>query len=592
MTTQEIIIRRASRSPSSWNSETRTFDIVLSTGAPVMRFDMKGAYEEFISLDQQWPASVPLIDSHNRDSIGAVLGNVSNIRTVGGEVVGTATLSKHGELAQRIAAELSDGGKFSASIGYRVSQWTEEKRDGKRAKIATKYDLLEVSLVVIPADQAAGTRSGEHQMSEILETVETTETTTRAQTNASVRSIAELAGLSREWADGHIDVETSVDEVRRLAFEEMRTRGTRTREVRTATASVGFSGDDPEFRRAAMAEALYVRSNPMHQPSEAARPFIGLSLVEMAKDLLQSRSVSTIGMSPAGVIDRAMSMTTSDFPLLLGDVVNKELRTSYAAAPSGIKAVARMTTARDFRAKHKIMVSGPLTLEKVGEHGEFKSGAYAESKESYKLETFGRVVSFSRQAIVNDSLGGLSDPARMLGRAAAEFEASALVALITSNPVMADTKAVFNTDHDNLAGSGAAIDATSLSAARLALRTQTGLSGEPISVTPKFLIVGPAKETQAETVLHSISATTVDDVNVFSGKLTLIVEPRLTGNQWYVAADPAEIDGLEYAHLEGEGGPQVASEIGFDIDAVRFRVRLDFGGGWIDHRGWFKNPGA
>ncbi|MCC3245088.1 Mu-like prophage major head subunit gpT family protein [Methylocystis sp. WRRC1] len=587
MTEQTIIIRRASRSPSSWNAETRTFDIVLSTGAAVMRFDMRGAYEEILSLNQQWPASVPLLDAHNRETVGAILGSVSNIRTIGGEVIGTATLSKHGELAQRIAAELSDGGKFSASIGYRVTQWTEEKRDGKRAKIATKYDLLEVSLVVIPADATAGTRA---RTNEMTETIEQTETTTRAEANSAIRSIAEIAGLDRTWCDAQIDAEVSVEDARAAAFEAMKARGNQTRTVRTAT--VGFSGDDPEFRRAAMAEALYVRSNPTHQPSDAARQFCGLSMVEMARDLLRSRSISTIGLSPAGVIDRAMAMTTSDFPLLLADVVNKELRASYSAAPSGIKQVARMTAARDFRARHRVQVSGPLTLEKVGEHGEFKAGAYAESRESYSLETFGRVVAFSRQAIVNDSLGGLSDPARMLGRAAAEFEAAALVSLITTNPTMSDNKAVFHTDHDNLAGSGATIDATSLSAARLAMRTQTGLSGEPISVTPKYLIVGPAKETSAETILATISPVETAGVNPFAGKLQLIVEPRLSGNQWYLAADPAEIDGLEFAHLEGEGGPQVASEVGFDVDAVRFRVRLDFGGGWIDHRGWFKNPGA
>ncbi|NDB70472.1 MAG: hypothetical protein EB015_21190 [Methylocystaceae bacterium] len=72
----------------------------------------------------------------------------------------------------------------------------------------------------------------------------------------------------------------------------------------------------------------------------------------------------------------------------------------------------------------------------------------------------------------------------------------------------------------------------------------------------------------------------------------MIVEPRISDGSWYVVASPSEIDGLEYSHLEGEGGPQVLSELGFDVDAIRFRVRLDFGGGWIDHRGWFKNAGA
>lgn len=588
MTENVIITRRAARAPSTWNPESRTFLAVLSTGAAVPRMDARGAFDEVLSLEQSWPVSVPLLDGHRRESVDAVLGEVTNICTVNGELVGVANLSAHNPLAQRIAAELSDGRTFGISIGYRVGTWHEATRNGKRAKVAESLTLVEASLVPIAADGAAGIR-GETNM-ETITPDPAPVPETRAAVNAQIRSIAEIAGLDRSWADAEIDAEASVEDARAAAFEAMRARGGATRNVRTATASVGFSAEDPEFRRSAMAEALFVRSNPTHQPSDAARQFVGLSMIDMARDLLRARSVSTVAMSPGGVIDRAM--TTSDFPLLLGDVVQKELRQSYAAAPSGIKQVARMTTARDFRTKHKIQVSGPLTLEKTNEHGEFKHGAYVEGAESYKLETFGRIVAFSRQAIVNDSLGGLSDPARMLGRAAAEFEAAALVTMITANPLMADGKAVFHADHGNLAGAGAAIDETTLSAARLAMRTQKGLSGEPISVTPKFLVVGPALETTAEKFLHTIAAVSTADVNPFGGALTLIVEPRLAGNQWYVAASPSEIDGLEYAHLEGEGGPQVASEVGFDTDAVRFRVRLDFGGGWIDSRGWFKNAGA
>ena len=55
---------------------------------------------------------------------------------------------------------------------------------------------------------------------------------------------------------------------------------------------------------------------------------------------------------------------------------------------------------------------------------------------------------------------------------------------------------------------------------------------------------------------------------------------------------PAVIDGLEYAYLEGEPGPQVFSEIGFDVDGVRFKIRLDFGGAFVEPRGWFMNAGV
>ena len=56
---------------------------------------------------------------------------------------------------------------------------------------------------------------------------------------------------------------------------------------------------------------------------------------------------------------------------------------------------------------------------------------------------------------------------------------------------MSDGKALFHTDHGNLAGSGAAPGETTLSAARLAMRKQTGLGGGLIDVTPYAVLIPP-----------------------------------------------------------------------------------------------------
>ena len=61
---------------------------------------------------------------------------------------------------------------------------------------------------------------------------------------------------------------------------------------------------------------------------------------------------------------------------------------------------------------------------------------------------------------------------------------------------------------------------------------------------------------------------------------------------WYLVADPAQIDGLEFAYLASEPGPQVDTQTGFRVDGVEVKVRLDFGAGFVDWRGWFFNDGA
>jgi len=250
--------------------------------------------------------------------------------------------------------------------------------------------------------------------------------------------------------------------------------------------------------------------------------------------------------------------------------------------------VARQSTARDFRAKRKLTLGDAPELLKVNEAGEFKHGKIDEAEETYRIETFGRIIALSRQMMVNDDLGAFTDLPRKMGIAARAFENDALVGMVIANPAMSDNKTVFHADHGNLTAAYAAPGATSLSVARLAMRKMKGLGNMLIDVTPRFVIVPPELETVAEQVLTEIAAAKTEDVNPF-GKLTLLVEPRLTNaEQWYVVADPSNAEGLEFAYLEGAPGPQIETRAGFEVDGVQIKVRLDFGAGWTDFRAWHR----
>ena len=96
----------------------------------------------------------------------------------------------------------------------------------------------------------------------------------------------------------------------------------------------------------------------------------------------------------------------------------------------------------------------------------------------------------------------------------------------------------------------------------------------------------------AERQLTQIQAVALENVNTFSF-LSLVVEPRLTSQiAWYLVADTAAIEGMEYAYLEGEAGPQTFSEVGFARDGMSFKIREDFGAAIVEYRGLYKNPGA
>lgn len=415
----------------------------------------------------------------------------------------------------------------------------------------------------------------------------------RAEINQQIRAVATAAGLDAAFSDGLIDRNATVDEARTAAFDELVKRGGGA--IRSHRVEVGNSSEDPTVILRNMQDALVSRMMPSIAPTDGARPHMTRGIADMGKVLLEARGERIGSMSREDILVRMH--TTSDFPNLLTGAGNRVLMAAYQAAPNPLKLLARQTTIADFRPKNLLKISGLPVLEKVAEGGEIQQATRAEASEGFSLETFGQIFSLSRQAVINDDLGAFADWARVMGNSAAETEANQLVALLTqssgSGPLMGDGQRLFHSTHGNLAGSGTVIDVTNLAAARLAMRTQKGIDGvTPINATGKYLLVPPGKETQAEQVLASIYAATPADANPFSGRLTPLVEPRLTGNAWYIFADPAVLPVLEYAYLSSAQGPQIASKEGWEVLGMEFRVFLDFGCGAVDHRGAYRNPGA
>lgn len=614
--TPALLTRAAPLAATSWDPGARTLEVVFSTGATVERADARGPYNERLSLDQDWSAFIgaPVLNAHRRGEVSDVLGSVIAARTVGGEARATIRLSRRSDV-DPIVQDILDGHLRGVSVGYAVQAWRDDNdpASGIRTRTATRWTPVELSIVPIPADRGSIIRSEPAVTTPapatstepvapppaVVVTPPAPAVTERAAINVQIRSIANVAGLDQAWTDGQIDAGSTVETARAAAFDAMQARANAAGSVRTTRIEVVADHNDPEIRVRAAGEAIYARFTPGHQLSERARQFVGLTTLDFARESLRLRSISTTGLSAGTIIERALH-TTADFPMLLGESINRTLREAYRAAPSGLKRVGRQTTAKDFRDKHRLTLSEAPRLEKVNEAGEFKSGSLAETQESYRLATFGRIIGISRQAIVNDDLSAFADLARRMGQAAAATEAQLLVELLLANSGMGptmqtDNRPLFDAAHNNLAAGAGSVGAPSvatLNVGRTAMRRQVGLSGELIAMEPKYLLVPPELETATEQVLTTLHPTSSDQVNPFSAKLGLVVEPRLTAAApWYMVADPALSDGLEYAYLEGQEGVQLETQYGFEVDGIRIRARLDFGAGFVDFRSWHRNPG-
>ena len=193
----------------------------------------------------------------------------------------------------------------------------------------------------------------------------------------------------------------------------------------------------------------------------------------------------------------------------------------------------------------------------------------------------GRIVTLTRQAIINDDLRAFERLVTAFGFAARRLENRTVYSQLTANAALADGTALFHANHSNLITSSALAIAT-LGAGRTAMRLQKGLQSEEPNLAPAFLIV-PA--TLEQTAYNLTSANYVPSTRPRSTSSAPVAAPPsrrwsspvLDANStsaWYLAASSAQVDTVEYCSRRRRG-PVIESEVGFETDGV-FKCRLDF----------------
>lgn len=567
-------------------------------------------------------SGAPLLANHDRYAEGettplASIGVVERAWLDGRIGRAEVRLSRRPELSG-LVQDIADGIVRNVSVGYSINERTliKQNADGPDEYRVTSWTPMEISLVDIPADATVGIgrsanfkvinlpESGNQRKESVAMDQTTTpvakpeinpdlirqeaiaaERTRVAEINDAVRGLR----LEQSFADELVSKGVSADEARRLAIAKAAERADDVTKPRLS--SVETLVDEVETRRAAVSEALLHRYAPtQHKLTDLGRQFAGLSLIEIGRDLLSARGVDVRGMSRDQIATRAM-LATGDFPYILANVANKTLRQAYEAAPQTFRPFCRQVTAPDFKTISRTALGDAPSLEKVNEHGEYKYGAMSEAREQYSVATYGKIIALTRQTIINDDLSAFTRLPEMFGRAAADLESDTVWAILTANAAMADGVALFHADHGNLP-SGAAISVAQLGVARAAMRVQAGLDGRKINVTPRYLLVPAALETVAQQYTSTaFTSAQSSNVNPFAGSLQVIAEPRLDAastTAWYMAADPAQIDTIEYAYLEGNQGVYLETKDGWEVDGVEFKARLDFGAKAIDHRGFVK----
>lgn len=628
--------RMALLAPNSWDEESRTATIVISTDA-----DVGDGFQLVHSTDAiRWPARpLPADYDHKRtsESIWGAVTDLSLERAPDGttQLIGKVMVDGP-PAAMDLALPRLRTGSARFSVDARIYGVTETT-DGML--LATDWEPQLVSLVAAGQDTHAVMRGkntqGDPPMSEENQAggspVEDTQQAAEAPAACSAPAAAEPAAedVQRSAADEKLELvvrraasEARLNEetVQRILTEN---RGKSQTEALTAVvreyrleierknpvhaghpARVAVTRDSGDTLVRAFNDELERRAGILQQPSDIGKQAMGLTMLEMCRSYLGSRGVNTVGMSKNELVARSFH-STSDFPKLFENVANKTLLAAYAEEPQTWRPLARQRNLPDFKSVTDLQIAGQVIPELTLEGGEYKAGTLTEGKATWKLSTYAKKLAVTRQAIINDDLDALSRVPEMLGRGCRLLESNLVWDLITSGAngatVSLDNQALFVSGHNNtVTGSGSTISIGGMDKAKQKLRNQKDLANNRINLAPAYLVVPTALETTALQFLYPTGyapaqLTGSAGPNPFAMGVQLIVEPRLDDDStsvWYLTSSPNRVEMISFGYLAGEAGPTITTTEKRDPDGVELLVRMDFGCTLSDFRGFVRADGT
>lgn len=340
-----------------------------------------------------------------------------------------------------------------------------------------------------------------------------------------------------------------------------------------------------------------------HAEIQADNRYNHMTLRELSRASLVDRGIGIAALNPMAMVGLSFTHSTSDFGFILLDVANKSMLQGWEEAEETFQLWTKEGTLTDFKIAHRVGMGEFPALRKVREGAEYKYVTIGDHAEQIVLATYGELFSLTRQLIINDDMNALTDTPRKMGMAAKGTIGDLVYGVLTGNPALSDTKALFHADHKNLqTGGGSALSIDSLSQAKTKMATQKafaeGGKGRTLNIRPAYIITPVALEDKARQLIRSAS---VPDANVNAGVdnpirnfAEVIGEPRLddvSATAWYAAAKKGS-DTIEVAYLDGVKEPFMEQQQGFTVDGVATKVRIDAGVAPLDFRGLQKASGA
>ena len=317
-------------------------------------------------------------------------------------------------------------------------------------------------------------------------------------------------------------------------------------------------------------------------------------------------------------IQASSGWSTVVLPGILGRLANKAMLAAYAEADNGGVAlqICSTTSTRDFKkfSRYRMTESGVFEIV-AGGTGEIKHGHLTEETYENKVETYGKMLSLTRQMMRNDDLDAFMQIPRMIGRMARHALEQSVITTLVNAPTAAGagtteffhSAARGNQEPNYLVGADSGLSLEALGPAYELFLNQVDADGKPIMIDPSLLLctnadIITARKLYSDTQYRFTTSDTSELINnQWAGMFSPVKSSYLhrlgatpSATQWYLLSNPTtDVSGIQIAFLDGQQTPTINSaETSFNTLGMQMRGYFDFGVALQDPRAIVKVKGA
>lgn len=601
--------------------QAKRFDMVAYTGAPMKIRGYRSPVVVDIAGLNVPSQNRPILLDHASD-VDSIAGQSDSISVVDGKLRVSGEILAGTSRIDNVLNLASRGFRWQASIGANPER-VEELRAGDTAlvngsevrgplTIVRQATLREISIVAMGADDRTDTRIAAQaatQESDMSDEIKTDAVSDAAPVAAAAAPVADSTPAPAAPSFDGAELIASLKELRE---EVAAMKLSHVRDSRPAAPAVHVETREPtlEVLEAAVCNAAKlpsIENDYSEQTLEASDKLYkrGLGLQELLIEAARVngyRGRSKVGDDTLPDLLRA-SFSTFSIAGLLSNVAHKFLLSSFNAVDQTWRQVATTRSVTDFKTYTSYRLTGGLTLEKVGPGGELKHGQVGEVAYTNSAESYGKMLTITRQMLINDDLSALAQLPGRLGRGSAlafnnQFWAEFL----------ADNSTFYTTARGNyFSGADSALSVDSLTKAERLFMEQVDPDGNPMAIAATTLLVPSALYVPATVLMRSteIRDTTANTkypvVNPHSGKFGIVQTTYLntaavaggSATHWFLLANPGDMSVIEVAFLNGNETPIVEqAQASFDTLGIQMRCYWDWGSKKQEYRSGVKSKGA